>query len=79
MRVEDCLKRYPEMAQNVFSGKKRSTFTRIMTLTSTKYDSAQLEAEIRKIIEYKVPLNVTPRQQEFAFDKFHSPYDLCKT
>ena len=79
MRVEDCLKRYPEMAQNVFSGKKRSKFIRIMTLTSTKYDSAKLEVEIKKIVEYKAPPNATPLQQEFAFDKYHSPYDLCKT
>lgn len=79
MRVEDCLGRYPEMAQNVFSGKKRSTFTRVMTFTSTKYNSAQLEDEIKRIIEYKAPPNATPRQQGFTFDKYHSPYDLCKT
>jgi hypothetical protein len=79
MPVEECLDRYPEMARNIFSGQKRSTFTRFMSMTSTKYDGARLEEEIRKIVNHKTPSNVTPLKPEFAFDKYHSPQDLCKT
>jgi hypothetical protein len=79
MSVEDCLIRYPEIAGNVFSGKKRSRFRRIVTLTNSKYNCTQLEEEIKRIVDYKVPRNATPYQDEFAFDKYNSPEDLCKT
>jgi hypothetical protein len=79
MRVEECLDRYPEMAHSVFSGQKRSTFTRLVTMTSTKYDNTRLEEEIKKIVNHKTPQNGTPLKPEFAFDKYHSPQDLCKT
>lgn len=79
MPVDDCLERYPEMAKNAFSGKKRSKIQRFITMTSTKYDGAQLESEIRKITNSKAPENETPRHRGFAFDKYHSPHDLCKT
>lgn len=79
MPVEECLARYPDMAQNIFSGKKKSFVSRLMQGTSSKYDSQALEAEIRKIVSIKAPMNVAPLQQDFQFDEFHLPLDLCKT
>jgi hypothetical protein len=79
MRVEECLERYPEMARNIFSGQKRSKFSRLMSFTSAKYDSARLEEEIKKIVNHRTPSNGTPLKPEFAFDKYHAPQDLCKT
>jgi hypothetical protein len=78
MRIEDCLERYPNLAQSVF-GKKRSHFNLNRLATSAKYDSAELETAIRAIVQIRAPPGAGPHQDGFAFDGYHSPYDLCKT
>jgi len=79
MSVKDCLKRYPAMAENIFSGKKKTIVRRILESTSSKYDSRQLEEEIKQIVDSKALPNVSPHQPDFQFDEFHLPSDLCKT
>jgi hypothetical protein len=80
MRVEDCLDRYPDLAQSVF-GKKRSYFTRLRDLSTTKYDSGKLETAVKTIVQGRVPKNEKrkPRQKGYAFHNFSSPDDLCRT
>jgi hypothetical protein len=79
MPVEECLDLYPKMARNVFSGQKRYLITRIMKGTSSKYDSDQLQREIEKIVRKRTPSNAAPLQGDYAFDRYYSPHDLCKT
>jgi hypothetical protein len=79
MPVEDCLRRYPEMAKNIFSGKKKTLLSRVIHNTSSKYDSKQLEAEIRRIVDGRALPNTAPHQPNFQFDEFHLPGGLCKT
>lgn len=79
MGIDECLERYPGLADSVFGeGKKRSVMRRIVKLTSTKYDSTQLEKAINAIIQTRIPER-EPRQKNFGFEQFHSPSDLCKT
>jgi hypothetical protein len=79
MPVEDCLKRYPTMAKEVFTKKKRSVATRIRKGTTTKYDSVPLETNIRNIVESRATADKAPRQPGYAFGMYPSPPDLCKT
>jgi hypothetical protein len=78
MPVEDCIERYPKLAQSVF-GKKRSFFNYNRLSTSAKYDSTELETAIRAIVQIRAPPGAGPHQDGFAFDDYHSPHDLCKT
>jgi hypothetical protein len=78
MHVEDCIERYPKLAQSVF-GKKRSFFNWNRLSTTSKYDSGELETSIREIVQIRAPPGAAPHQEGFAFDDYHSPYDLCKT
>ena len=77
MPVEECLDLYPKMARNVFSGQKRYLITRIMK--GSKYDSDLLQGEIEKIVQKRTPSNPAPLQGGYAFDRYYSPHDLCKT
>lgn len=79
MRVEECIIRYPELAQSVF-GRKRSRWTRFKHMSSTKYDSSRLETAVKDIVHTQVPADgKSPRQKEYQFLNFSSPTDLCKT
>ena len=79
MPVEDCLLRYPQLAESVFE-KKRSILTRVRNKSSTKYDNEKLEKAIKDIVNARVPKSEkAPRQKEYTYLGFSSPEDLCKT
>jgi hypothetical protein len=79
MQVSDCLEAYPTMAEDIFTRKKRSVAKRIFMGTTSKYDAAPLEAQIKKIVRTKAPRGRPPLQEGFQFDTYPSPEDLCKT
>ncbi|KAF4625720.1 hypothetical protein G7Y89_g12444 [Cudoniella acicularis] len=79
MPVEECIRRYPEMAEGVFTRKKRSWAKRIASMTLTKYDATPLQNKIMEIVSSRADPENAPVLSGFAFDEYPSPKDLCKT
>ena len=72
MSVDECIKRYPEMAQNIFGRPRLS----MRGLLKAKYDSIYLEQEVKKIVSERKPGSVTAQER---YDNYSSPDDLCRT
>jgi len=72
MSVDECIEKYPEMAKNIF-GKSRIS---LKGLINDKYDHNNLQREIQKIVNGRLPQQ-TSRGKDFR--AYNSPDDLCRT
>jgi hypothetical protein len=75
MNVDDCIERYPTLANKVF-GKKRSIAGRITT--GAKFNEGNLEEAIKEIVKSRVPQS-TNGSENSEYHEYPSPRDLCKT
>ncbi|ORY16706.1 acyl transferase/acyl hydrolase/lysophospholipase [Clohesyomyces aquaticus] len=76
MSVDDCIEKYPPLAQSVF-GRRRPIVKYIST--GTKYDEANLERAIKEIVKSRIPPDCLDNERYRRFHTYPSPGDLCKT
>jgi hypothetical protein len=73
MSVDECIEKYPEMAKNIF-GKSRVS---LRGLINDKYDHNNLQREIQKIVNGRLPQQTSRDFKDFR--AYNSPDDLCRT